>query len=328
MLMLGALLGSVALAQPTDAPMTSGRFPDAPALAGDFSVMTYNVKGLPWPVATGREDALSRIGERLAQMRAAGRQPTVVVLQEAFVEEAKAIGAAAGYRYQATGPQVRDDRGTPRSRKRTWYKGETMGTVLDSGLVILSDVPIGEVTRQAFPSGSCAGYDCLAAKGVLMATITLPGGRRITVATTHLNARGASGVSGADADAAYGREVAAMVRMVDARREKLPLIFAGDFNRGRWPVRTALLNRAMAAINGGRQPREGLRSAMISHPRTLGARPDARWVREHARDMQFVIPGKAQIAPISAAIPFGIEPDGSALSDHHGFTVAYRFNDN
>jgi hypothetical protein len=33
--------------------------------ADTLSVMTYNVKGLPWPVAWGRDGALDAIGQRL-----------------------------------------------------------------------------------------------------------------------------------------------------------------------------------------------------------------------------------------------------------------------
>lgn len=327
LLACGALLGSVALAQPTAAPLASLDLAQAPALPGDFSVMTYNVKGLPWPVATGREEPLRLIGERLAQMRAAERQPTIVVLQEAFIDEAKAIGRIAGYRYRVEGPSVRDDTGTPASRKRTWYRGETMGSVLDSGLVLLSDVPISDIQRQAFPAGSCGGYDCLAAKGVLMATLTLPGGRKITVATTHLNARGASGVPADDADAAYAREADAMRAVLSKRARDVPLIIARDFNRGQWATRTALLNRAVAALNGGKPPAEGLRTVMATEPAGFGARSDAQWIRMRARDLQFVVQGAGQVTPIAGAVPFGIEPDGSSLSDHHGFTIADRFAD-
>lgn len=327
LLALGALLGSVSFAQPTAAPLASLQLGQAPVVRGDFSVLTYNVKGLPWPIARGREEPLRLIGERLARMRAAGCQPTVVVLQEAFINDAKAIGRIAGYRYRASGPTVRDDDRTPASRKRTWYRGETMGTVLDSGLVLLSDVSISDVKRVAFPAGSCGGYDCLAAKGVLAATLTFPGGRKVTVATTHMNARGASGIPANEADAAYAREAAALREVLSERAGNTVMIIAGDFNRGQWPSRTASLRRAVAAINGGAAPSEGLRTVMAADPAGLGANSDAQWIRSHARDLQFVIQGARQIRPVAAAIPFGTEADGSTLSDHHGFTIAYRFAD-
>ena len=69
----------------------------APALAGapapaepirlqstELSVLTYNVRGLPWPLALGRADALKDIGAELARMRREGRQPDVVLIQEGF----------------------------------------------------------------------------------------------------------------------------------------------------------------------------------------------------------------------------------------------------
>src|SRR5688572_2222947 len=72
-----------------------------------LSVMTYNIKGLPWPLATGRADAMDRIAGRLIDLRCAGRQPHIVLLQEAFTEEAAAIARTAGYAHVAFGPDIR-----------------------------------------------------------------------------------------------------------------------------------------------------------------------------------------------------------------------------
>lgn len=48
-----------------------------PAASADLplSIMTYNVMGLPWPVAFGRDEALGRIADRLAGLRAEGINP-------------------------------------------------------------------------------------------------------------------------------------------------------------------------------------------------------------------------------------------------------------
>jgi hypothetical protein len=88
-----ALLNAPALANPAASPA-----------ARDVSLMTYNVHGLPWPIAEDRSADLEAIGTRLRAMRAVGEQPGIVVLQEAFVANAKAIGQTAGYRYSAFGP--------------------------------------------------------------------------------------------------------------------------------------------------------------------------------------------------------------------------------
>ena len=56
-------------------PLSRARFQDmgvvAPSADDPLSVMTYNVRGLPWPIAWGRADALAQIGDRLAALRRA-----------------------------------------------------------------------------------------------------------------------------------------------------------------------------------------------------------------------------------------------------------------
>lgn len=46
--------------------------------AEELSVMTYNVKGLPWPATWGREPALAAIGKKFAQMRERKAQPHAI----------------------------------------------------------------------------------------------------------------------------------------------------------------------------------------------------------------------------------------------------------
>lgn len=47
-------------------------FPGAARTTTDISVLTYNVRGLPWPLASDRGNALRAIGRELAQMRQSG----------------------------------------------------------------------------------------------------------------------------------------------------------------------------------------------------------------------------------------------------------------
>lgn len=94
---------TVVSAAPLPRPTEAAQVPITLALSGELAVLTYNVKGLSWPVASGRDEALARIGARLAAMRRQGRQAGVVVLQEAFTAQAKAIGTAAGYAWQVQG---------------------------------------------------------------------------------------------------------------------------------------------------------------------------------------------------------------------------------
>jgi endonuclease/exonuclease/phosphatase family metal-dependent hydrolase len=298
------------------------------AVPGTLSVLTYNVHGMPWPVAAERSSDLAAIGARLQRMRLAGTAQQVVLLQETFTADAQAIAARAGYRYAVVGPDHAADAGRASDdaagQTAQWWHGEGVGTLLDSGLMILSDYPITAVRRMAFTANDCAGFDCLASKGVLLAAITLPGGQIIEVATAHLNSRHASGVSAARADSAWARQWESMRGFVAARRNPaVPLIIAGDFNVGRNAGRRAVLRHALAS-----QPND---AAFTSALTTL-ARARAGWSTDldraiqRGKDWTLSIPGQSRRAlPISAAATFGAGPDGAMLSDHVGYTVTYRF---
>ncbi|MFA7597310.1 MAG: endonuclease/exonuclease/phosphatase family protein [Novosphingobium sp.] len=316
--------------------------PDIPAMpmrnavaSADLSVLTYNVKGLPWPAAWDRPSALRQISSRLALMRQERTHPRVIVLQEAFTDEAKALGDAAGYPYQVLGPYLRQGGEAPAapgqaaSRERRWYLGETQGTPLDSGLMILSDYPVVSVTRESFPDGNCAGFDCLAAKGVLLVRLELPQGGQVEVLTTHFNSRGASKAPRKDSQAAYESQARFLAAFVRRHHDpRLPLVIAGDFNMGQRPQRIATLFGELESLsrNGG-GVREALRARLDSgDPELLGSE-DAATIHRRARDMQFMLDGyRGGIHAVASHIPFGTEPDGSTLSDHLGFTIYYRIS--
>jgi endonuclease/exonuclease/phosphatase family metal-dependent hydrolase len=293
-------------------------------LPGDLSVMTYNVKGLPWPLASGRPEALASIAERLSALRREGRQPHVVVLQEAFTSEAKAIGRLAGYPYVVEGPYSRPAPSLAQSFWREWHLGEASPAQVDSGLVLLSDLPIRKVQRAAFPAEDCAGYDCLAAKGVLIADLALPNGSTVRVATTHLNCRKASGTSIARSDAAFGRQAAFIGAMLARlRADGVPTVLAGDFNQGQRADRISMLHGALDTVPGAER-KDALSRRFDADPLGMARLAGAEWIRQKARDMQFVFDGAAaRLEPMRVDVPFGTEPDGSMLSDHMGYTVHY-----
>lgn len=292
----------------------------------DLSVMTFNVKGLPWPIAQGRDAALERIGRRLANLRRMGRQPDIVVLQEAFTQQAKAIGEIAGYPYQIEGPYTRATPGG--GRDGAWYLGEMEPAMLDSGLVILSDRPVLRVERAEFPQGACAGFDCLAAKGVLMVTVDVPGKGAVAIAATHMNSRKASGAPFGRTHVAYRRQAAFITEFLkNERPSDLPMVLAGDFNQGQRPVRIASLSQNFATLAGANGLREGLRQRMSEDARGLGQSPDAQIIRKKARDMQFLFDGtRWRLDPVGGEIPFGTEPGEEMLSDHIGFMIRYRLS--
>lgn len=310
------------LSKPSPAAAPERPFLTSARTDGTLSVMTYNVKGLPFPLAYGRAEALEEIGERLRKLRREGRQPDVILLQEAFIPEAKAIAERAGYAHVLLGPGVKD---APRSggrpdafvQKASWSRGETVGPQVDSGLVILSDHPIVKASRMVFPEAMCAGFDCLASKGVAIAWIAVPGrAAPVAIADTHLNSRKASGVSVERANVAYTRQVEAMRaflrRQVDPRTD---LILGGDFNIGQDAERI-MATRDMIA--GGHDATKTYATknaeAAAQQQRDLSA------IRERNKDKLYF---RGLMRLRSLEVPLGDGTGKDAFSDHLGYVAHY-----
>lgn len=305
-----------------------------PAIESNLSLLTYNVKGLPWPIASGRPADLAAIADRLRDLRSRGQAPHVVVLQEAFSSDAQAIGHAAGYRYVVQGPSADLTArlaGSSADAKLAagahWWAGETMGKMLGSGLQLMSDYPVIGVRRMVFPASDCAGYDCLANKGAMLVRIAVPGiATPVDIVTTHLNSRTASGVGKARSDQAYDRQVDLMTRFVEQSRDpRNPLIVAGDFNLGKAATRRATL---FGDITSRWSVAGGVRDALgQAAAKGLALPEDAVASRARAKDWQFFAPGRAARLEVTGiAVPFGQEPDGDMLSDHVGYIAYFREN--
>lgn len=300
-----------------------------------LSVMTYNIKGLPWPLAQGRTEALAQIGARLAAMRRAGRQPHVVLLQEAFSSEAAELAVRTGYRHAAFGPDT--DLRTPMAANAAdiaylhtarWDRGEQMGKPLDSGLMILSDYPIIGTDRMAFPDFACAGLDCMANKGVLIAHLAVPDTGPVSIVNTHLNARTAAEVPVARSQQAFSRQVELMARFVTRHvPQGQALILGGDMNIGGDRQRQAAFFTGFAR-SGLRFVAPGLggaRQALAQAAADRGTRPDLMHAVQHGKDWIFARDGQgAPMTVLKAQVPFGSEGGGEPLSDHFGYVIKYR----
>ncbi|MGD9811326.1 MAG: endonuclease/exonuclease/phosphatase family protein [Sphingobium sp.] len=294
----------------------------------ELSVLTYNVKGLPWPVATGRDAAIAAIAERLREERARGRQPRIVILQEAFGDTARQIADRAGYAYVVLGPDAEQAASFRfvKDLPRDWTRGEAIGKGLDSGLAVLSDFPIVGTETMAFGDQACAGFDCLANKGVLKADIHIPGqARPVQLFNTHLNARKASGVSVDKANRAFDRQLALVGRFIQSRLDpSSPTIIAGDFNIGQDGRRRA----AFAGLTAS-----GMLPGYVSLEKTQGVRAlrlglvpgrDQRDMTAIVRRSKDLIFSCAMLRPVAASVPFGEEPGEAPLSDHFGYRIDYR----
>ena len=302
------------------------------AQAQDISIMSYNVHGLPWPLTRGRPGALRKIGARLAAMRAEGNQPHLVLLQEAFTHNAKAIAREAGYPYAVTGPGRADrwrahpDAGEVRFvRADNKLKGEGDGTFEDSGLLVLSDYPILDVKRMPYSRFACAGYDCLANKGVLLVRVGVPGAEKpLTIVDTHMNSRGASGVSPLRSDAAYARQAKELRDFVSANIPgDVPAVVAGDFNIKHDAYRRAMITGGGGVLTGAE---DAIRSA-LSGSAALDDKAAVETIADHGADWLFARGGAGTRLTLErVSVPFGKEPNGKSLSDHYGYVAYYALS--
>lgn len=300
---------------------------DAAPSSRELSVMSYNVHALPWPFATGRGEALREIGARLAQMRANRNEPNVVLLQEAFTPEAKAIGRAAGYAFILVGPsrterltQPEDAAAREYSRGDDMLKGEGDGTIEDSGLMILSDYPVLAVKEAPYPRFACAGYDCLANKGILMVRVAVPGAAQpVTIFDTHMNSRRASGVGSRRSDTAFAWQSEYLRKFVrENAPDGAPAILAGDLNVGRRSYRQAVLSGGGGILAGST---DALRAAVVEQ---LPKSADANAIVERAKDWMLARSGVATTLTIKGySVPFGREINGKSLSDHFGYVIRF-----
>lgn len=292
-----------------------------------ISVLIYNVEGLPWPARKNRKPSLSMIGDTLHTMRARGTGPDVVMLQEAFTPAARDVLKRAGYANIVSGPARKARRDLdaadidPEFRQaRRRKKGERFGRLLNSGLYIASDLPLGLVSAQPFSRRACAGFDCLANKGGLAAELLLPGmPDRLVLFTTHLNSQRAARISLDRAREAHGYQLEENALMIEAARETTaPLIMGGDFNMRRDAERF----EAFAA----RQPYSIVHRFCIERPdicaASLSFDGDEPWM--DTQDLQAFDNGRnVEIIPIKIAAMFdGLR--GERLSDHDGLLVTYE----
>jgi len=307
---------------------------EGPRFDGSLSVLTYNIKGLPWPVALGRSKALRTIASRLRELQSQKRAPDVVVVQEAFTAQARAMGAAAGYRYIVSGPTATDVTAAEMSAadhsfaaRASWWKGETEGKYVGSGLQILSNYPVIAVHSMAFPAFACAGFDCLANKGALLVTLDIPGAASpIDIVTTHLNSRTASRVPDERSIYAYRKQVEALAQFIRrTHNPRYPLIAAGDFNVGSaLPRRTALIDAVRSEWAPGTSVRDALNDYR-NHGKILNS--DAAYSLERARDWQFYSDGTAQKLTLTGIdVPFGRNDIDGMLSDHVGYVARFRLD--
>lgn len=314
-------IAMVAAVGTTPGYMAQQQRPRAPEASTEISILTYNVRGLPWPIAHGRAEALRKIGEQLAALRAAGRQPDLVLIQEGFREEVATLVEASGYRYWAQGPS-RAER-TPTTAV-VWRDGgppalgEGWGKFTGAGLHVLSDAPITKVLSTTY--SSCAGLDCLANKGAMLVRVALPElPVEVDIVNTHLNSRRAAKAPLKRTLLAHNLQLEQLYAFISAHRAPgAPLLIGGDFNVRNAPERYyhkaeqrpfAVVSEFCSSTASG-----------CGGPARLDERP---WLR--SQDLQaFDEADAVQVRPLRAEAVFTAEDENGRLSDHDGYLVRYR----
>jgi endonuclease/exonuclease/phosphatase family metal-dependent hydrolase len=295
-----------------------------------ISVLTYNVEGLPWPARSNRAPRLREIARQLSTLRTARRAPDVVLLQEVFTSEAGRIALDAGYLNRLRGPGRRSSRPSTSEeadpalvKRRKLKKGEGLGRLLSSGLYVLSDFPVLEASAQPFRSRECAGFDCLANKGIQHVRLQVPGvPRPLDLFNTHLNSRTASGVSDERSLKAHRLQSDETSRFIESRRDpRYPMIFGGDFN-----MRDAQDRFDHFSL---RTPYKLVHQYCVEQPGacevTLSWDGDTPWM--DTQDLLGFEDGEAvTIRPVKVSAMFDAPWNGRPLADHDGLLVVYRIS--
>jgi len=316
----------------------------------EITVLIYNVAGLPWPIGCGktsrtldaegkpipiacrRSGALKEIGDELGKMRREGTEPDIVLLQEAFISASAEIPERGGYPNWVAGPGRKDLEAKYSERaskefieERKYTKLEKQGKAVGSGLILASNFPIVELFNRAFNQWECAGNDCLANKGVLVAELEIPGlPDHLAVATTHYNARGSAKVSNERSLEAHNLQVAETNDFLKSlERSHLPFIWGGDLNMRHADDRIQyFVDRSGDKLNE-------VSSFCVNPANDCEVRmqwdTDTPWYE--TQDLQGWVSGnRVKITPFKVEAVFEEPEDGKLLSDHDGLLVHYRLS--
>lgn len=314
----------------------------------EISVLIYNVCGLPWPLSRGKQSrqldengvripidsdrpkALKAIGDTFAELRAAGRAPDVIMLQEAFISASVEIPKRGDYPNWVAGPNTNElgDKYSERAtddfiKERSFWKGEKLGKWQSSGLILASNFPILRTYSHPFNQWECAGFDCLANKGVLVVVLDVPGvPQEIAFATMHFNSRGASGVNPERSLIAHNLQVGETNEFLAGfDKPGVPFIWGGDLN-----MRHAD-DRIKFAVERSKGKLNEVSSFCVKNPGrceiVMRWDTDTPWYE--TQDLQGWLPGKrVKVQPIRVEQLFDEPVHGIMPSDHDALLVTYR----
>lgn len=291
-------------------------------------VLSYNINGLPPALVKGKKPHFDRIAEILRERRAAGTQPHVVVLQEAFDKRSAIIADTTGYSYVFKGPGRRDTskagnvHWTPETRK-SYAQRPIPQKIAGSGLYILSDFPLADARFKAFDSDSCAGFDCLSNKAIQFVRVQTPfADDPIDIVNSHFNSRGSAKAPGKITLKAHKRQTDTLVNLLGQYRMGYPIVIAGDFNT-KQDKRYLYFRQNVQLVDAGEACVEVLDRCSIA----AGTKQEELLYRTN--DKHFFGNGNhVKLEPIWMARNFDEMLGEKPLSDHLGYEVHYRITVN
>lgn len=292
-----------------------------------LDVLSYNIEGLSWPARSGRAPKLQAIGAHLEALRQKGDAPDIVAFQEMFSKAAVKGVKSSGYPAIISGPS-RSQRGALRAGvrlpgKKRATKGELGIRVFASGLAIASRFPIIYSVSEPFSRKSCAGFDCLSNKGVLLAGVDIPGvPEPVQLFNTHMNSQGASRVPVKRHTAAHQAESLEMGMFLENERDpNAAAILAGDFNMRGSSARFEVFDLMLPL----RLVHQYCSSGNSGCDVQMSWDGDEPWM--DTQDLQLFSSGnRVDIRPIRVEAMFDGRPDSPVLSDHDGFRVVYELS--
>lgn len=297
------------------------------AQTGEYSVsldvMTYNVEALPPQFHGDRAKDLARIKQSFNAMIAKGTAPDILVVQEMFTDDAIEKLSAIRYPNFIYGP-TRRDVAAPLPVVRLAGYAPQMPNIRaqPSGVAIFSRYPVTTHRKRAFGYTSCSGADCFANKGMMIADIAIPGiPVPFRVATTHMNAQGASGMPEGVHLHAHRQQSEELADFLDDFDDQAPMIIAGDFNMRASPARFANFSARIPHITAHHYCHQNRAecTAAISLPEPTP------WLT--TQDLQFFKDGaSAKLSPVQLSHWFDSTAHGGILSDHAAQRVRWTLS--
>jgi endonuclease/exonuclease/phosphatase family metal-dependent hydrolase len=174
---------------------------------GSFSVLAYNVAGLPEGISGSSPEANAPIISPLLN------DYDVVLLQEDFDFYTDLLRADATHEFMSE-PHPGPDALNPIGRE---------SAAVGDGLNILSRLPIGDMDRVPWQGCGDAAADCLALKGFARTTLTLDDGAEVDLYTLHMEAGGEDTQLRQD-------DLDELAAYIAAESEGRAVIIGGDWN--------------------------------------------------------------------------------------------------